>query len=83
MLKDEFQKEEQLRKRLDDYRVDVPQELACHRKRNKWDSFLAYLASPAKDPLAEVTASAGGHLAFKIIPVAGAVCIAVFQALLS
>ncbi|MGN7115295.1 hypothetical protein [Lysinibacillus odysseyi] len=82
MLKDEFKKEEQLRRQLDEYKVDIPVKLAHHRKRNRWEHFLAYLASPAKDPLTDGISSAGGLIKFTFMPVAGAVCIAIFQALL-
>ncbi|MEO4053085.1 hypothetical protein [Solibacillus sp. CAU 1738] len=81
MLKDEFDKEPSLQKRLDEYEVKVPQSLA-HFKTNRWLRFVEYLASPTKDPLEQVHSSSSGFTAMQIVPIASAVFITILQLLI-
>ncbi|MFF5994672.1 hypothetical protein AAGS61_07910 [Lysinibacillus sp. KU-BSD001] len=78
MLKDEFDKEPSLQKRLDEYKVEVPQSLAQF-KVSRWQRFIEFLASPAKDPLEQIHSSSSGYNAMKLVPLASAVLITILQ----
>lgn len=81
MLKDEIDKDPMLQKILNAYEVEVPQSLAQF-KVNRWQRFIEFLASPAKDPLERIHSSSSGYSAMKVVPLASAVLITILQLLI-
>lgn len=81
MLKDEFQQEKQLKKRLDKYEVQLP-ELSYQMKRSSWQRFIQYLASPTKDPLEPICTSFVGYTSLKVIPIVCGIFITIVQILM-
>lgn len=59
--------EPHVRARLDEYHVVVPD---FPVKSNKWNRFLQFLGSPAKDPFESLASTEGGILAMKVVPAA-------------
>lgn len=81
MLKDEFQQEEQLKKQLDKYEVQIP-ELSYQMKRSRWERFIQYLASPTKDPLEPICTSSVGFTSLRVVPIVCGIFVTIFQILM-
>lgn len=80
-MKEEFNKETELSKQLDEYKIMIPTK-QLNKKRSYYERFLRYLASPTKDPLEHMTASSSGLLLLKILPVPAVLLLALLQGLL-
>jgi len=65
-----------LRKKLSSYKVNVPE---FSMKRNRWDRFINFLASPAKNPLEHLIASTKSIIALTSIPLISAIMISILQ----
>lgn len=78
MLKDEFNKEDNLKKELDQFHVIVP-EHKLKQKQTAWQRFIRYLASPAKDPLEKTTVTFTGLNLTRIVPLALGIGISIVQ----
>lgn len=81
MRKDELQQEEQVKKHLDKYEVQIP-ELSYQMKRNRWERFIQYLASPTKDPLEPICTSSVGFTSLKVVPILCGIFITIFLILI-
>lgn len=79
MKQDPFEKDQHLRKKLDEYHVDIPD---FPMKPNRWERFINLLASPAKDPLDPFISSINGMLLIKIAPIISTTAFAIIQAIL-
>lgn len=79
MSQDPLNKDQQLRKRLDEYHVGIPD---FPMKPNRWERFINFLASPAKDPLDPFISTSNGLLVLKLVPLLGTVAIVFIQMLL-
>ncbi|GGP11904.1 MULTISPECIES: hypothetical protein [Oceanobacillus] len=78
MLKDEFKKEDTLKKELDQFHVIVPEQKLM-QKQVAWQRFIHYLASPAKDPLEKTTVTFTGLNLTRIVPLALGIGISIVQ----
>ncbi|WP_042478066.1 hypothetical protein [Bacillus ndiopicus] len=78
MLNKEWEKEEKLQRQLDQFEVQIPEKLATHKK-SRWDRFITYLGSPAKDPLEEWSSTTTGYAALRIMPLACGLVLAIMQ----
>ncbi|KAA9021058.1 hypothetical protein [Niallia endozanthoxylica] len=76
MRQDPFDKDQHLRTKLDEYHVDIPD---FPMKPKRWERFINFLASPAKDPLDPLISSSHGILLLKIAPVIGTAAFAIIQ----
>ena len=79
MKRDPFSKDQHLRTKLDEYHVDIPD---FPMKPKKWERFINFLASPAKDPLDPLISTSDGVLLLKIAPVIGTAAMAIIQVFL-
>ncbi|PMC33772.1 hypothetical protein CJ195_26810 [Bacillus sp. UMB0899] len=79
MSQDPFKKDLHLSKKLDEYHIDIPD---FPMKPNRWERFINFLASPAKDPLDPLLSTSNGLLVLKLIPILGTGAIALIQILL-
>ena len=80
-MKEDFNKEKELAKLLDAYKVDIPtKKLAT--KQSMYQRSIRYLASPAQDPLEKLTDSTNGYILVKILPLACGLFLALLQGLL-
>lgn len=79
-MKEIFKEEIEISKKLNQYKVDISTE-KLNKKRLMYERFLHYLASPTKDPLENVTASASGLLSLKLLPIPCVIILAFFQGL--
>lgn len=70
--------EPHVRARLDEYHIEVPDFPA---KSTKWNRFLQFLGSPAKDPFESLASTERGILAMKVAPVAGGAGLMLLQVL--
>lgn len=80
-MKEEFKDELKLLKQLDQYKVEVPKHKLI-KKLTPYERFIRYLASPTKDPLENVTATASGFLSLKALPLVAGLLFALLQGLL-
>lgn len=80
-MKEEFNREEDLMHLLNEYKVEIPEELSQYN-HHRWQRFIEYLASPTQDPLEKLNASFIGYRAFRIIPIIGAIGITLLQLVL-
>ncbi|MBU7595216.1 hypothetical protein [Metabacillus halosaccharovorans] len=78
-MRQDLNKDHHLRKRLDEYHVDIPD---FPMKTNRWERFIHFLASPAKDPLEPLISTPNGLLVLKLVPIIGTTAIAFIQVLL-
>lgn len=79
MSQDPFHKDYQLRKKLDEYYVEIPD---FPMIPSRWERFIDLLASPAKDPLDPLISTTNGIMLLKIAPIIGTAAIASIQALI-
>lgn len=79
MSQDPFDRERFLSSKLDEYHVNVPD---FPMKRSKWDRFLRFLASPAKNPLEPIITSSDGMLLVKAGPLIAVAVLAIIQVLI-
>ncbi|MFD1413108.1 hypothetical protein [Oceanobacillus jeddahense] len=78
MLKDEFNKEDTLKKELDQFQVIIPEQ-KLRQKQTSWQRFIHYLASPAKDPLEKATVTLTGLNLTRMVPLALGVGVSIIQ----
>lgn len=78
-MRQDLNKDHHLRKRLDEYHVNIPD---FPMKPNRWERFIHFLASPAKDPLDPLISTPNGLLVLKLVPIIGTTAIAFIQVLL-
>lgn len=76
MSHDPFHKEPYLQTKLNEYRVETPD---FPMKRNRWERFIHFLASPAKDPLERFISAADGVVLLKVAPIVGTVILTLIQ----
>lgn len=68
-----------LRKKLDEYHVNVPD---FPMKPNKWERFIDLLASPTQDPLEPFISTPNGLLLLKLVPIIGTAVFGLMQVLI-
>ncbi|MCM3439808.1 hypothetical protein AB3Z07_22745 [Metabacillus halosaccharovorans] len=78
-MRQDLNKDHHLRKRLDEYHVNIPD---FPMKPNRWERFIHFLASPTKDPLDPLISTPNGLLVLKLVPIIGTTAIALIQVLL-
>lgn len=76
-MKDEFNKEHDLVRHLDSYKVDVPSKL--YVKQTVWQRVIRYVASPAKNPFDKILETAIGLRSMWILPVVSGVFVTLMQ----
>lgn len=70
--------EPHVRARLEEYHVEMPD---FPVKSTKWNRFLQFLGSPAKDPIESLASTEGGLLALKVVPAASGAGLMLLQLL--
>ncbi|GGL64935.1 hypothetical protein [Sporolactobacillus putidus] len=70
MDQDPFREEHFLRKKMDEYHVEIPD---FPMKPRPWERWIDFLASPAKNPFESFLSTASGILLLKIVPIIGAI----------
>ncbi|MCT6923216.1 hypothetical protein [Metasolibacillus sp.] len=78
MLNDEWKEEHELQRRLDQFDVQIPEKLVTYKK-SRWDRFITYLGSPAKDPLEKWNSTSTGYTMLRIAPIICGFVLAVVQ----
>lgn len=78
MNHDPFKKELHLRKKLDEYHVEIP-DFQMKPKGKKWERLINFLASPAKDPIEPLISTAAGVAVLKLAPLMGMAAISIIQ----
>jgi len=78
-MSQDLNKNHHLRKKLDEYHVNIPD---FQMKPNRWERFIHFLASPSKDPLEPLLSTTNGVLVLKLVPIIGTVAIAFIHVLL-
>lgn len=76
MNRDPFENEHDLRQKFDEYHVDMPD---FPMKPSKWGRLIRFLARPVKDPLEPLVAKSKSLLLLKVIPIFGALVLALIQ----
>lgn len=76
MSQDPFEKDHHLKNKLNEYHVEVPD---FPMKANRWERFIRFLASPAKDPLEPLISTNNGLIALTLAPVIAAAAFALIQ----
>ncbi|WP_433748141.1 hypothetical protein [Falsibacillus pallidus] len=79
MEQNPFKNEHHLKKKLDQYDVNVP-EFAM--KSSNWDRLIYFLAQPAKNPLERIGSNKHGFLSMKLIPLGSMVIVSVVEGIL-
>ncbi len=82
MNQDPFEKEQFLRAKLDEYHVEVP-EFPQKGKKQQWERFIYFLASPTNNPIESYTATTTGVIFLKISPIIGAGLLGILQILVA
>ncbi|WP_416828235.1 hypothetical protein [Ectobacillus polymachus] len=77
MSQDPFNKDHYLCTKLDEYHVDIPD---FPMKYSRWERFINFLASPAKDPVDPFISTTDGVMLLKIVPIIGTAALALIQA---
>ena len=77
-MKDEFQHDKELMEQLNAYQVHIPKDQLA-MKQTSWQRFIRYLASPAPDPLQNVTETLKGLRFSQAIPLGSGIIIALVQ----
>ncbi|WP_062049090.1 hypothetical protein [Bacillus sp. JCM 19034] len=67
MSHDPFEKEKFLVSKLNEYHVDIP-DIALKPKRKIINRFLAFLASPTRNPFEQLIVSFNGVILLKVAP---------------
>ncbi|MDG5472029.1 hypothetical protein P6709_09725 [Jeotgalibacillus sp. ET6] len=68
MSQDPFKNERFLQSKLDEYHVKVP-DIPLHSRKKRWERFINYLASPAKNPIDPMVSTLNGIMLVKTGPV--------------
>lgn len=78
MNHDPFKKELHLRTKLDEYHVDIPN-FPMQSRGKRWERFINFLASPAKDPIEPLISTTAGFAVLKLAPIIGMAVISILQ----
>ncbi|MEC3885141.1 hypothetical protein VKA52_15515 [Halobacillus sp. HZG1] len=76
MKKNPFEREEQLKHQLDQYKVDVSNVEWERSRKSRW---IHYLASPTNNPLDLLMETMRGWTLTKVIPAVLSMCLAILQ----
>lgn len=79
MNKKPMKNDDNLRKKLDEYHVSIPD---FPMKPSKWERLINFLASPAKNPFEPLTSTWNGIFALKYVPLMGAAVLTSIQLLI-
>ncbi|RDI39099.1 hypothetical protein [Falsibacillus pallidus] len=79
MEQNPFKNDHDLKRKLDQYEVHVPEFTI---KSSKWDRLIYFLAQPAKNPLERIGSKKHGFLSMKLFPLGAMVIVSVVEGIL-
>lgn len=80
MNQDPFKNEHFVKAKLDEYHVEIP-DFPIRTKLKRWDRFITYLGSPARNPIEPAVSTTNRLLLVKTVPLVGGAVISLLQVL--
>ncbi|TDL31301.1 hypothetical protein E2R51_13080 [Jeotgalibacillus sp. S-D1] len=80
MNQDPFKNDQFIKSKLDEYHVEIP-DIPIRTKTKRWDRFISYLGSPAKNPIEPAVSTTNRLLLVKTVPLVGAAVLTLLQVL--